>query len=681
MQKLYNTEAWTGTAGQVNFNDLRLYFTYFILLLAGSPFLSGAQINKAKFQKDFFNASPRTKVRLVSSIPYADLKDIYPFIKDTLDRIRKDISKEAVERNKDLRFLLDKLDADREMFGHNYGKTIFILENALRHTANNIDDSLTCISMLKNVYLKIKNVNRAFEMQYILENKWHRKSDTVNIDFGLNKSYLFHMLGMQEEAVAERRKEFAQVVARSDTDLIINFFNDMGVFYNKQKQSDSAEFYFLQAREMLAKKKVEKGREMHYDFYKGLVDGNLGLSYYNQGKIKEAIPLLKHDAYYSLKSGNFESAFNSYNILIQCYIDLNEKRTAKAYIDSVQNVLQHIKMPLAGISIRFLPTLAKYYTLAHDYKNATKCYRDYYRLNDSVMLLEKERDVINQGLTFNIEQREMAYAEQEKLLKHGAEEEARQKSYRVTLIAGVLVLLVIIFFLVANNRRARRREIQLSFKNEQIQDQKTQIEQSLKEKEALIKEIHHRVKNNLQIITSMLNLQIGKIDDEKTESIFFEAKQRINAIALTHQMLYQKTTLSNINLAEYIETLVRQIEASMSSAKIEIVTDLAPTNERLTIDGAVPLGLIINELLTNCYKHAFPQGKKGVITVSLAEHEDTFTVKVSDNGVGLPENFEQGETKTLGMELVFILVEQLDSKLIIENRNGSAFLFDIRKHK
>jgi two-component sensor histidine kinase len=300
-------------------------------------------------------------------------------------------------------------------------------------------------------------------------------------------------------------------------------------------------------------------------------------------------------------------------------------------------------------------------------------------MNDSLTILEKERNRINQGLTFNIEQREQAFAEQQRILKQKETEETRQSSYRKSLTAGVLILLVVIAFLVANNRKAKQRGIQLSIKNKQIQDQNTQIEQSLKEKEALIKEIHHRVKNNLQIITSMLNLQIGKIEDEKTESIFFEAKQRINAIALTHQMLYQKATISNINLVEYIETLVRQIEASMSSAKIEIKTDLVATHNRLTIDGAVPLGLIINELLTNCYKHAFPSGKKGIITVSLRENSESFTIKVSDNGVGLPEDFNQEESKTLGMELVFILVEQLDSKLTIEQENGTAFIFDIKK--
>ena len=651
---------------------------YIIFIFFLSIFCGKAQLNKAKFQKDFFEASARTKVRLVAAIPHSELREVYPYIRDTLDKIKKNIYQHPTNNNKDLKFLFDKIEAKKELFEQNYGKTIFILENALRYTASNIDDTLTCLSMLKNVFVKIKNVNRAFEMQYMIENKWHRKSDTANIDFGLNKSFLFYMLGLNHEAVQQRRIEYNELVNKSDTDKIINFYNDMGVFYNKQKKSDSAEFYFLKAKNVLLRKKIEIEKEDRYNFYKGLVDGNLAQSYYNKGLVKESIPLLKQDIYYSLKTANYESAFNSYNLITQCYIDLKDKWLAKLYLDTCKTVL-YTKLPNTNLKTKFLPLLAKYYALVGDYKKATFTYSDYYRIYDSVLTLEKERDLINQGLTFNIEQRELVYAEQESLLKKKEIDENRQNSYRKSLLAGVFLLLIIIIFLAVNNRRAKRREIQLSLKNDQIQDQNKQIEQSLKEKEALIKEIHHRVKNNLQIITSMLNLQIGKIDDEKTESIFFEAKQRINAIALTHQMLYQKTTISTINLVEYIETLVRQIEASMSTSKIGIVTDLVETNNRLTIDGAVPLGLIINELLTNCYKHAFPKGKKGIITVSLKENIESFTIKVSDNGVGLPEDFNHEESKTLGMELVFILVEQLDSKLSIENTNGSAFLFDIKK--
>lgn len=653
---------------------------YALLIFLCLSFFVQAQLNKAKFQNDFFKASARTKVRLIGSIPYSDIKEIYPFIKDTLDAIKKNIYQQPASANKDLKFLFDKIDAEQEIFNQNYGKSIFILEDALRHTASNIDDTLTCLSMLKHVFVKIKNVNRAFEIQHMLENKWSRKSDTVNIDFGLNKSYLYHMLGFKTESLRERRKEYNSIINKHDTIIEVNFCNDMGVFLNRQKAPDSAQVYFLRAKHLLAHKMVEKDREAYYDFYKGLIDGNLGLSYFIAGKLNDAIPLLKRDAYFSVKSGSYESAFNSYIILFGSYVQLKEKNTAAAYLDTVQSIYYSKLHAPANLKLKLLPALAQYYAFVKDYKKSNEIYRDYFRMNDSILLFEKERDVINQGLSFNIQQRELAYSEQENQLKQIQTEEARQKSYRATLIGGVLILLLIIAFLTANNRRFKKRETQLSIKNKQIQVQNTQIEQSLKEKEALIKEIHHRVKNNLQIITSMLNLQIGKIEDEKTENIFFEAKQRINAIALTHQMLYQKTTISNINLVEYIETLVRQIEATMSSTKIEIITNLTPTNERLTIDGAVPLGLIINELLTNSYKHAFPKGKKGIITVSLTENTDSFTIKVSDNGIGLPVDFDQTESKTLGMELVFILVEQLDAKLKIENTDGSAFSFDIKKH-
>jgi two-component sensor histidine kinase len=246
-------------------------------------------------------------------------------------------------------------------------------------------------------------------------------------------------------------------------------------------------------------------------------------------------------------------------------------------------------------------------------------------------------------------------------------------------IAGMIGLMIIIIFLLFYTRRFRRREKQLSVTNNQIQVQHKQIEQSLKEKEALIREIHHRVKNNLQIINSMLNLQIGKIDDEKTESIFFEAKQRINAIALTHQMLYQKETLSNINVSEYIGTLVRQIENTMGTPAIELEVKLEDLKSRVTIDGAVPLGLVINELLTNAYKHAFPKGRKGKILVSLIETPTAHIISVKDNGVGLPEGFNYSESTSLGMELVYILVEQLESSLKIENQNGTTFSFEIPK--
>jgi two-component sensor histidine kinase len=230
------------------------------------------------------------------------------------------------------------------------------------------------------------------------------------------------------------------------------------------------------------------------------------------------------------------------------------------------------------------------------------------------------------------------------------------------------------------NYFSKRKEKELYAKNEEINRQKSQIEQSLREKEVLIREIHHRVKNNLQIITSMLGLQLAKEEGKETENILREARQRINSIALTHQMLYQNSNLSDIMLNEYIENLVRQIESSIPPKDIELITDLEVNERKMNIDNAVPLGLLINELLTNSFKHAFPNNEKGVIKVTLKETGTDCVLGISDNGVGLPDDFNSGK-KSMGMDLIHILAEQLDAKLNIESKNGSSFVLEIPKSK
>lgn len=650
----------------------------YLILFTCITFLGKTQINKAKFLHDFSNSGSTEKIRLVASYPFEDIKDIYPLIQDTFIRIRKSVFQTPPSVNKEVKFLFDKIEADKEMYERNYAKSIFILENCLQRHTRNINDSLKCWAALKNSFLKIRNYNKAIEINHILELKWKNKLPGEEIDFGVKKSNIYFEVGLVDKALMERRKEYRSV-DQKDTALALNYYNDMGVFYNSLKKSDTAEFYFLRAKKILAAKKPEAGKEVFYTIYKGLIDGNLALSYFNKGDVQQAIPLLKNDIYYSSQSDNYGGAFNAYNILIQCYISLKNKELAKAYLDSARDVLRNRLRNNNSLHLKFLPTEASYYNLISDYKLSSATYRNYFAMHDSFTALEKEQDVVNQSVIFNIEQREMEFVEKENLLKQIQLDDARQRSYRAYLLAGVLILSLIIVFLFINNRMFKKRETQLQIKNKQIRNQNAQIEQSLKEKEALIKEIHHRVKNNLQIITSMLNLQMSKLDDEKTAAILFEAKQRINAIALTHQMLYQKTTISNINVGEYVENLVKQIEATVTTTGIQLVTDIVPTESRLPIDGAVPLGLIINELVTNAYKHAFPLGKKGTITVALIKNEETYTIVVKDNGIGVSDDFEKGESKTLGMELVFILIEQLDSKLIIENENGSSFRFDIKK--
>ncbi|MES2680144.1 MAG: sensor histidine kinase [Bacteroidota bacterium] len=655
---------------------MRLKWIYTYLVFIFFCFDTTAQKAGQIFLKEFNKAAPAEKVKLVASKSYAEIDPVYPLIKDTLAAIKKSAYSDASLYR--LKFLFDKIDAGIQAHNKNYIRAILILENSLRNHAADINDSLKCIVELKDLFINIKNYSKAIELCYVLEKKWPRKSDSVSIDYGAGKSKIYYQLGLIEKAIHERRKEFNRLEFKTDTNALVSYYNDIGVFYNVIKNSDSAEYYFVKAKLLLEKMRYPAINETYISFFKALVDGNLGLAYYNSGRIKEAIPRLKRDVYCSVKSNNFESALNSNLLLIKCYLDLKEKNIAGRYLDSAELL---IRDEIADIrpKLKFLLTKAEYYSATGNLQMANQSYHDYIALSNTALEIENEQQHTNENISLSVEQRESELNEKDNLLKEAQLKEAKQKSYQAYLFTGIVILLLVVGLLVYNNHGVKKREVQLSIKNLQISAQKQLIEQALKDKEILIKEIHHRVKNNLQIITSMLSLQIAKVNDEKTGLILRDARQRISSIALTHQMLYQKENLSNINLGEYIERLVRQVEYLMPSSNVKLITAISTQGSRLTIDNAVPLGLLINEMLTNAYKHAFPENAKGEVTVTLVEHEKTFTLAISDNGIGLPTDFDSTERKTLGMELIYILAEQLDSQLTIENVTGTMFTLQIKK--
>jgi two-component sensor histidine kinase len=202
---------------------------------------------------------------------------------------------------------------------------------------------------------------------------------------------------------------------------------------------------------------------------------------------------------------------------------------------------------------------------------------------------------------------------------------------------------------------------------------------ALHEREMLLREIHHRVKNNLQVISSLLNLQIGSISDTSTKSVVLESQSRVKSMALIHQLLYESQTFSNIDFSKYLNQLVASAHSSFCDTGKNIQYIVKAENILLDIDTAVPLGLITNELVTNAYKYAFTNKTNGEIIVELKKNESSgFTLKISDNGNGLPENFDLEKTETLGLKLVKLLTEQIDGKIDFFNQNGAVFIIQFR---
>ena len=201
-----------------------------------------------------------------------------------------------------------------------------------------------------------------------------------------------------------------------------------------------------------------------------------------------------------------------------------------------------------------------------------------------------------------------------------------------------------------------------------------QIKASLEEKVVLLKEIHHRVKNNLQVISSLLRLQSQQIQDDKTLEIFLESQNRVRSMALIHEKLYRSQDLAKIDFAEYVQSLTSFLVRSYRYQAGRVSLKIDARDVFLSIDDAVPCGLIINELITNAFKYAFPGGTPGEIRVVLRPtHNSHVTLAVSDNGVGFPKDLDFMETESLGLQLVNSLVEQLEGTIELRRDEGTEF--------
>ncbi len=206
------------------------------------------------------------------------------------------------------------------------------------------------------------------------------------------------------------------------------------------------------------------------------------------------------------------------------------------------------------------------------------------------------------------------------------------------------------------------------------------IMRSLKEKELLLREIHHRVKNNLQIISTLLSLQSAQIEDQRVIELYRESQNRILSIALIHENLYQSDDLTNINFANYVKNLIDDLFNSYGVDPDKIRLTMQIKDIIISIETAIPIALIINELISNTLKHAFPQGEGEIYLELSTKNSDKYQLIVRDNGKSFPDNFKLNETDTLGMKLISSLVNQLDGTITL-NKDSKEFTIEFEELK
>ncbi len=487
------------------------------------------------------------------------------------------------------------------------------------------------------------------------------------------------ILGYMGVVYAEATKEYdkgipfieeSNVICRKhnlDEQLSFNYYY-MGYFYtalyeekspNPELQKNAkSQNYLLKATESFDKAlkiaKTNKNQGLVDEILKLKVNLLLNLKDY-RATIKLASTLLK-------QAQLEEDKFGIYQMRIPL---------AKAEFHSNNNVIayEHINTAIQIIKeLGFLNELINAYRVKHelalydgDYKTALDYYVKHKEIKDSLWTTEKKLAFDELNVTY-----ETAKKEKENLVLSNEKKalETRNKWISLTAILSFLGLSIIAFFFYKIRRQ-----------NTLIDQQKNTLNQSLQEKESLLKEIHHRVKNNLQIISNLMAKQARKTTDSTVKKMMKEGQDRVQSMALIHQNLYQSEHLSSIDIKAYLEELTQNIAKTQKIAGKEVTIVLNTDDSKLDIDTAIPIGLILNELITNAYKYAFPERDTGEIAISFQKTtEKGFQLHVKDNGIGISNDFNIDKAKSLGLNLVRGLAEQLDGtmKLVGSNR-GTQF--------
>ena len=427
-------------------------------------------------------------------------------------------------------------------------------------------------------------------------------------------------------------------------------------------------------------------KDMDYDFVLYVVGNNL----LNLQKYQEALMYFKQAISIGEQYGFYNNLSDIYISLVDLYTELNQYEEAELagqkaikYANLIDNdfllmrswlamgrlnlfqgkykeaifLLQHsLEVATPEFGDKFFLSqlhyrLGKAYHGNHNYKDAIEAFSVYDSLKRQVFDDNSKQRMALTEYEFDLEAKESTIVGMEQRIK-------KQNSTQslITIIAGLLFLLLLVLYVTYQNNK--KKNILLESQNE--------------EKEFLLKEIHHRVKNNLGIVSSLLDLQADKIKDPKIIAAIEESRNRVYSMSMIHQKLYQGTNLSTIEMKEYLIDLSKHILDSYGSEQnVDFIYELE--DMQLDVDSAIPIGLIVNELLTNSFKHAFPEEGKGHIQITCQYlAKDRILLEVADNGIGLLEfDKEDDQGSGFGTQLIDLLIQQLDGSIMTINGEGT----------
>jgi two-component sensor histidine kinase len=378
---------------------------------------------------------------------------------------------------------------------------------------------------------------------------------------------------------------------------------------------------------------------------------------------------MDHDAQQLTGPETLFDVLNAYSSMTAFYACRHQATESKFYADKILALSKKYNRYYTSQNLEIAQSVTD--SLNGNYLSALNHFQTFKKLNDSLVDFSKNKQIEElkiQYETLNKEQKITLLNNQSKLQKS----ELQKSKLLNNLSIWSLVLLLIIIGLLYNRYRLKQRNnIKLEIKEKEISQKNSNLTHLLDEKEWLLKEIHHRVKNNLQTVISLLNSQSAYLDNDMALSAIKNSQHRIHSMSLIHQKLYNSENISTINMPTYIKELVEYLKESFNlGQRVRFEIRIEPLE--LDVAQAVPLGLILNEAITNSIKYAFPNDRSGMIYVTLeANAQNHHLLTISDNGIGIDTTFGDKKTNSFGLSLIKGLSDDLDGKFTLENNNGT----------
>lgn len=444
--------------------------------------------------------------------------------------------------------------------------------------------------------------------------------------------------------------------------------NNIALIYKREKNLELAKQYFEQSLERYKEIDMQKNISQLYI--------NLGLLYKDFDDCDQALDYFSLALIIKKEISDRLGVGWCYQYIGECYVHNKQFPEALDYYLRALEIMEDLKV--AKNQLACYKGLAAIHAAMGNFEAAYEYKVNYSQLNDTVY---------SQDLTRHLAEQEARFASAEKEQELELKDlEIAQKSAVIeknqiqmwALIVGFLLVVAIAIIFIQRFRIESRFHKVLEKQNEELRQTYENLKNTViskEEKEVMIKEIHHRVKNNLQIISSLINLQANNVKDLKVQRMFREVQNRIISMSLLHEQLYKAPDLAHVNVEDYLKVLLDNLMKIYADDKnIELQKDI--NVHSLSVDTLIPIGLLINEVVTNSLKYAFKGRDEGEIEIELKPHNTGYVLRISDNGIGMPENQLDQYKDSLGMELISTFVSQLDGEVEVDVSDGTSYIVE-----